>query len=109
MPLGGLGNRMRSMASAYALARRLQYRLEVLWLPSRNMYCKFSDLFLQPQNTTIIEGGFRLKLQNLMLCVFAYMCRKYPNTRKLCNKLYTAFGPYDRVTTFDGIHPPYVV
>jgi len=47
---GGLGNRMRVAAAAYAMARRLaasgqSLPFHVLWLPQWGMHCRFDDLF----------------------------------------------------------------
>ena len=50
---GGLGNRMRVAAAAYAMAHRLASNgsslpFRVLWLPQWGMHCRFDDLFQAP-------------------------------------------------------------
>ncbi len=42
---GGLGNRMRVAAAAYALAQRTGVRMRVLWTPQWGMRCRFDELF----------------------------------------------------------------
>ena len=42
---GGLGNRMRVAASAYAMAKRTGIPMRVLWTKQWGMNCRFEDLF----------------------------------------------------------------
>lgn len=42
---GGLGNRMRVAASAYAMAKRTGIPVRVLWTKQWGMNCRFEDLF----------------------------------------------------------------
>jgi len=47
-PRGGLGNRMRAVDSAIALAEKLGKKLNVIWLLNSECNCKFQDLFIVP-------------------------------------------------------------
>ena len=47
-PRGGLGNRMRAVDSAIALAEKLDKKLNVIWLLNSECNCKFQDLFVLP-------------------------------------------------------------
>lgn len=46
VPEGGLGNRMRAIASAYEHCRRIGSRLEVVWFTGWGMQAPFSKLFM---------------------------------------------------------------
>lgn len=56
---GGLGNRMRVAASAYAMMRQTGNTCRVLWLPQWGMHCRFDDLFLP-----YADKGGRLELRD---------------------------------------------
>ena len=45
---GGLGNRMRVAASAYAMAKRTGMPMRVLWTSQWGMRCRFDELFKAP-------------------------------------------------------------
>lgn len=45
VPTGGLGNRMRAIASAIALAERAKTKLRIIWFQDWGLGCNFSDLF----------------------------------------------------------------
>lgn len=47
-PLGGLGNRMRAIDSALALARRVRLPLAVVWTVRSHMPARFDELFEVP-------------------------------------------------------------
>lgn len=55
VPGSGLGNRMRSVASAYALTRRYNTRLVVLWRHDRELNCDFYRLFGKIPKVTVID------------------------------------------------------
>lgn len=57
VPLGGIGNRMRVIRSAYAVARLGVCRVDVAFASLRNCRCRFSDLF-QPLPSP--PPGFRI-------------------------------------------------
>ena len=46
VPSGGLGNRMRAIASAVETCRDLTGKLEVVWFRDPELYARFTDLFL---------------------------------------------------------------
>lgn len=45
LPLGGLANRMRSIASGVSLARKYNSRLRIIWIKDAGLNCAFSELF----------------------------------------------------------------
>ena len=45
VPVGGLANRMRAMASAITLAQQTDSKLKVIWLPTWDLYAPFDSLF----------------------------------------------------------------
>lgn len=47
VPVGGLANRMRSIASALTLAKQTNSRLKVIWFATWDLYASFEDLFEQ--------------------------------------------------------------
>ena len=46
VPTGGLGNRMRAIASAIAIAQHYQASLEILWNERKGLNANFEQLFL---------------------------------------------------------------
>lgn len=56
VPQGGLANRMRSILSAYQLAREIGSRLEVVWFKDKGLNAGFHDLFLP-----VKAEGFHLR------------------------------------------------
>lgn len=55
---GGLGNRMRVAAAAYAMAQRTGIPMRVLWTSQWGMRCRFDDLFItSPAPSAAKEGG----------------------------------------------------
>ena len=58
---GGLGNRMRAAASAYAMMRQTGVTCRVLWLPQWGMHCRFDSLFLPCDDA---NGCFELRDAN---------------------------------------------
>lgn len=45
VPVGGLANRMRAIASALTLAKHTDSRLKVIWFPTWDLYASFNSLF----------------------------------------------------------------
>jgi len=45
VPTGGLGNRMRAIASAIALAERAKTKLRIIWFQDWGLGCNFNELF----------------------------------------------------------------
>lgn len=45
VPVGGLANRMRTMASALTLAQQTNSKLKVIWFPTWDLYAPFDSLF----------------------------------------------------------------
>ena len=56
IPVGGLANRLRAIASATALAKQTQRTLHVIWFKDAGLNCRFDQLFCP-----IDEATFRLK------------------------------------------------
>lgn len=55
LPEFGLCNRMRSIDSAIALAKKLELSLKIYWVKDKDINCRFSDLFLPVDGVEIIE------------------------------------------------------
>ena len=53
----GLGNRMRSIASAAAIAKSEEYELVIIWEPDEHCNCHFHDLF--EYSGPVIDSSFR--------------------------------------------------
>lgn len=54
---GGLGNRMRVAASAYAMAKRTGMPMRVLWTSQWGMRCRFDELFSLTPDASPKGGG----------------------------------------------------
>lgn len=54
VPSGGLGNRMRAIASAYVLAKRTNVCVNVIWFKDWLLNARFSELF-KPVNTNNMQ------------------------------------------------------
>jgi hypothetical protein len=55
---GGLGNRMRVIASSIALSQRLKTTVEVLWINNVALNCSFFDLFQKLEDIEIVESVY---------------------------------------------------
>ncbi len=55
-PLGGLGNRMLAIASAYTLSKELERPLSVIWERDERLNCPFHLLFNSICNVNVIES-----------------------------------------------------
>lgn len=68
-PLGGLCNRMRTIASYYAAAREADRGLTVVWLRDPGMNCSCARLFALPEGVNVVEGPYvskpRMRLRSL--------------------------------------------
>jgi len=60
-PLGGLCNRMRTIASFYTVAREAGRGLTVVWLRDGGMNCPSARLFTLPADVKVIEGPYVTK------------------------------------------------
>lgn len=71
VPFGGLGNRIRSIASAYYLCQCIGSNLKVIWFADRGLGARFNDIFIQPDDGTIdiIEATKRDFFVNGIPCV----------------------------------------
>jgi len=60
VPIGGLGNRMRAIASAIKLADEAQCQLRIAWQATRDCNATFDDLFLpiDNPNVSVDKGTF---------------------------------------------------
>ncbi len=54
-PYGGLGNRLRSIDSAFALAECTQKNATIIWDANEELNCSFSELFEVPHNIGLKE------------------------------------------------------
>ena len=55
---GGLGNRMRVLASCIALSNRLQLQLNVVWINNKALNCSYDKLFLPIKRINIINHRY---------------------------------------------------
>jgi hypothetical protein len=67
----GLGNRLRAMASAAAIARQTGRELIVLWQPDHHCNCRISDLLDYPG--AVIESDPDAVLQDFASVSYSYM------------------------------------
>jgi hypothetical protein len=54
VPVGGLGNRMRAIDAAVALAREIKTGLRIIWYQDRGLNCRFDQLF-EPLRLPAVE------------------------------------------------------
>ena len=59
IPIGGLANRLRSIASGVALARDYGQTLHIYWFKDAGLNCRFDDLCLPPDAPDIRPGVCR--------------------------------------------------
>lgn len=60
VPVGGLANRMRTIASAISLAQHCNSPLRIIWFKVDGLNCRFDQLFQQPAsfpNVEVIEAS----------------------------------------------------
>jgi len=57
-PIGGLGNRMRAIDSALALADALARPLRVIWTRTDDCHCRFGAIFDPLPGATVVERGW---------------------------------------------------
>lgn len=57
VPAGGLGNRMRSVASAIALTRDANTELRIIWFQDWGLGCRFDELFLPLSGVHLKEAS----------------------------------------------------
>lgn len=57
-PVAGLGNRMRALDSAMALAREVGVPLRVVWTRTPDLNCRFRDLFRAPPGLEVSERSW---------------------------------------------------
>ena len=62
IPLSGLGNRLRVMATAIKLARKSNKRLYIYWQPNKYLNADFVDLFELPENIQISRLPLQYKI-----------------------------------------------
>jgi hypothetical protein len=71
IPTGGLCNRMRSIAAAYALARDVRRRLKVIWIRNSELGAFYTDLFEPPANFELTELGEQSYSERLIARLYA--------------------------------------
>lgn len=64
---GGLGNRMRVLASCVALSKRLRNEVEVIWINNRELNCSYSRLFQPCEGIRIVEKRYISKWNRIGL------------------------------------------
>lgn len=74
VPEGGLCNRMRSIASAYALARKTNRKLRVIWLINNELGAAYEDLFLF-NNAFEVKNLFRSNFNRPLTRFYFYKYR----------------------------------
>jgi len=75
---GGLGNRMRVIASCIALSQRLRREVEVLWVNSYELNCDFNKLFLPVSGVSVTQMSYLPKWNKVGLSLRAKkLKRKY--------------------------------
>jgi hypothetical protein len=67
----GLGNRMRAIASAGAIAAGTDRELVIIWTPDDHCACSFDDLFFP--HGAVLTQGFAAEAQSMGLALFNYM------------------------------------
>lgn len=67
----GLGNRMRAIASAAAIATGTDRELVIIWAPDDHCACIYEDLFFP--HGAVLSEGFATEAESLGLTLFNYM------------------------------------
>ncbi len=80
-PLGGLCNRMRTIASFYTLAQETGDDLTVIWLRDAGMNCPGARLFSLPEGVKLVEGPFVSKLQMRLRSISRILTRRAEGKR----------------------------
>ncbi len=62
VPSGGLANRMRAIASAYAMTQQIGSDLQILWFQDWALKAPFSAIFVKPAQLNLKEATFTHKL-----------------------------------------------
>ena len=66
----GLGNRLRAIGSAAAIAKNEGYELVIVWEPDEHCNCYFHDLF--EYDGPVIDSSFK-KINNNNIKLYNYM------------------------------------
>jgi hypothetical protein len=80
-PLGGLCNRMRTIASYYAAARETGQDLTVVWLRDAGMNCPLHRLFSLPEAVRVVERAYITKPQMRLRSVVRMLTRRAEGRR----------------------------
>ncbi|MBL3527812.1 MAG: glycosyltransferase [gamma proteobacterium endosymbiont of Lamellibrachia anaximandri] len=67
----GLGNRLRAIASAAAIAEASDRKLVIVWQPDHHCDCRFTDLFVK--ELPLIEESFTASVSGQEFSVYNYM------------------------------------
>jgi hypothetical protein len=62
IPVGGLANRMRAIASAYTLTRQVSGRLQVVWFQDWALNAPFHSVFIKPEQPMLREATLKDRL-----------------------------------------------
>lgn len=77
---GGLGNRMRVLASCVALSQRLRKEVEVIWVNNYELNCDYDRLFLPMEGVTVTVKSYIPKWNKIGLSLRAKkLKRTYEN------------------------------
>lgn len=74
VPEGGLCNRMRTIASAYALAQNTNRRLRVIWVVNDQLGADYKDLFLS-SDAFKVKSLFQSKFNRPLTRFYFYKYR----------------------------------
>ena len=80
LPLGGLGNRMRVLDSAFSLARSAKSDLHVLWCLDKSLNCSFFELFIADSDFYKITEIDLHKLSGRLKKRFLFFLKEFSST-----------------------------
>ncbi|WP_373540204.1 hypothetical protein [Chamaesiphon sp.] len=97
-PIGGLGNRLRTIDAAIALAQANHSYLEVIWQLNADLNCRFEDLFELPSS---IDRIVQIDTSDLFSRLVEKICRT--KIGGMIQSLYFKYvlKSFDLVLTFD--------
>ena len=106
VPVGGLGNRLRSIASAVCLAEEYNADMQIGWYQDWGMGCRFSDIFKPLKYDVLEESGIRKYLldrprrKNLFIpAIYEHVAFDNVLTEFEVGVCYSMFKPIDLLQT----------
>ncbi len=94
IPTGGLGNRMRAIASGITIAKHYQASVEILWNVRKGLHAEFGQLFCPLDNSSILMTTNTSWLYNIEFRK-EYLLR-LPFLRLASSKVLYNFNTYDK-------------